>query len=322
MQTHDPVTSDARHGRHAPRGNPQAVYTQLPVEAGLWFWELESFGRSPDTLRFYRGCLVNFHLFAGLEVLRGDRVKARHAIKAWVADMMARHNSPSSVATRFRGLRAYCGWLKHEEYIDRSPMEGMRTPIVPRKLRETYSEHDVRNMLALCPSNRWWGARDRLVVVLAVQGGLRRAEIAGVNMADILWDKNLLRVKGKGQKWRVVDITEPMRLAIKSWNRFRVPSEPALVQSNVRTRMTPEGIGQVMYELGKRAGIEGKRGPHRGRHTFVTEKLREGADIYDVQKAAGHASVATTEGYNQEVTAETRVQNLHKFNKTDRWFAG
>ena len=293
----------------------------LPMAYRLFIWDLQSAGRAPETITYYRSHLRLFHGFASLEQLHtASTQEAKGLIQGWFASMRDRGCQPATIGAGWRAVRAYCNWLEQNEYVKESPARRVRAPRVPAKPQETYKQGEIKALLAQCPENTWWGARDRLLVHLACLCGLRRKEIARLDFADILLDRDLIAVVGKGEKWRVVPITTPSKSAFKNWFRYRTPDEPALLQSNRHRRMSASAVGQAMNHLCASAGITGKKGAHRGRHTFVTELLRSGADLWAVKEAAGHASITTTEGYARTLRSQEAVESLKGNKAMEGWF--
>ena len=261
-------------------------------------------GVSPETIAWYRYSLNDFYGFT----MRAQGAAPRPAqlnkalVLDWLDDMRSRLKDVS-VNTYFRAFRAYCHWLVDERYIKRSPVDGMRPPRFDRKLPDTYSIEDMREMLRLCRLSTWWGARDYALLTTVFHLGLRREEVSQLNAPDIRWEEQLLIVqRGKGGKGRVVYLDPHAASAMLRYQRYRDPEQEAYFQSNRGKRLTGSGIGQVFTDLAKRAGVTGKRlGPHTGRHTMATEYLRAGGEVRHLQSVLGHSSLKSTEVYTRNI---------------------
>jgi site-specific recombinase XerD len=148
------------------------------------------------------------------------------------------------------------------------------------------------------------GLRNRAMLVLLFVGGLRRAEAASVQMAGLDRSKFTVRLIGKGNKERIVPLSEPTFVHIDAWCAVR-GAEPGAVlagfapKGNLRLPLqplTPEGVYKALKTLGSRCGVAVS--PHDARRTRITDLLLGGLDPLGTQRFAGHANLATTELYD------------------------
>jgi len=159
---------------------------------------------------------------------------------------------------------------------------------------------DVLDSLAT-PDNPT-GIRDRLIVELLYASGARVSEIAGLNLADIDYSRNLLRVTGKGNKQRMIPFGQPAREALDQWvvlGRKQLESDASSTALLLNHRGGRVGVRQI-YALvaGLLANTStGVAGPHSLRHSAATHLLDGGADLRAVQELLGHASLGTTQIY-------------------------
>ena len=158
--------------------------------------------------------------------------------------------------------------------------------------------------------------RDRAVLELFFSTGLRLSELASLNR-DIDLSRDELSVRGKGEKIRVVFISDTAKAAIRSYLKKRTDVDEALfiqVSNNKKDkddlRITPRSIERLVKKYAIAAGISKKVTPHVIRHSFATDLLRNGADIRSVQRMLGHANIATTQIYTHVTDAE--LKNIHK----------
>lgn len=157
--------------------------------------------------------------------------------------------------------------------------------------------------------------RNRAILELLYSTGLRRAEVASLDLTDIdLQSETVLVRCGKGGKARIVPLGETACRAIARYltkaraDFVRRPGVTALFlvsrASHVGHRLGPQSIGLVVKDAAQRAGLDAHVTPHLLRHTFATHLLRAGADLRHVQQLLGHASITTTEGYTHLSTAD------------------
>ncbi len=160
------------------------------------------------------------------------------------------------------------------------------------------------------------GARDAAMIALLYAGGLRRAELIGLDLADYERGSGGLRVKGKGNKERLVYVTGGAADALADWLRARGEEAGPLFAPIRRGghiqqgRLTTQAVYTMLKERAAEAGIA-SLSPHDMRRTFVGDLLDAGADISTVQRLAGHASVATTARYDRRPeTAKRKAAEL------------
>ena len=152
-------------------------------------------------------------------------------------------------------------------------------------------------------------ARDRAILELLYSTGMRVSELVSRNLEDLDFDAEMLRVRGKGNKERLVPVGRPAREAVQAW----LPSRQQLMQERAGrglalekealflngrgSRLTTRSVERMVQAYGERAGIPQTVTPHALRHSFATHLLEMGADLRSVQELLGHASLSTTQRY-------------------------
>jgi site-specific recombinase XerD len=158
--------------------------------------------------------------------------------------------------------------------------------------------------------------RDKAILHLFFSTGLRVSELASLNR-DLDLSKDEFSIRGKGEKVRVVFLSEDAKDAIRKYLKARKDfAEPMFVQfSNNKsekkdTRLTPRSIERLVKKYAIKAGISKKVTPHVIRHSFATDLLQNGADIRSVQMMLGHANIATTQIYTH--VTDSQLKDIHK----------
>lgn len=157
--------------------------------------------------------------------------------------------------------------------------------------------------------------RDKAILELFFSTGLRLAELASLN-SDIDLTKDELSIRGKGEKVRVVFISDDAKAAVRAYLAVRKDmDEPLFVQTSNRkgadgNRLTSRSIERMVREHATRAGISKKVTPHVLRHSFATDLLENGADIRSVQMMLGHANIQTTQIYTH--VTDKQLHDIHK----------
>ena len=242
---------------------------------------------SPHTIQSYSESVLTLAAFLGDHVLPTDVAAIRREhLEAFVGDLLERWK-PATASNRFRGCQAFFKWLVEEGEIAESPMARMRPPKVPESAVPVLSEEELKGLLATCQTGRSLEDRRNYAILrVFIDTGGRLAEVAGLrwNPADedgndVGLDQNVLRVMGKGRRPRYLRIGDKTVAAIDRYIRIRDrhPDRglPELWLSR-NGRFTESGIGQMVRERGRAAGLGDRVHPHLLRHSHVSLMLSAG----------------------------------------------
>lgn len=249
-------------------------------------------GASPHTLRAYGRDLET------LESLLG-----RPATEASVADLRrwlaGRAGAAASVARHLGALRSFYRWAMREGLVAESPAERLHGPKVRRPLPRVLEVDEANETVERPVGEGPRALRNRAILEVAYGSGLRVAELAGLQAADVDLDGGLVRVRrGKGGKDRLVPMGPPATAAVRAWMAARGTTPGPLFTNGRGGRLTVRALYDVVRGSGARNGLAGVH-PHALRHSFATHLLRGGADIRAIQEMLGHASLSTTQRYAQ-----------------------
>lgn len=202
----------------------------------------------------------------------------------------------------FTGLRAFFRWTTIR-YSVPNPMIYLRAPRVPKKLRPTLEPDEVGQMIQLADS-----PRDRAVMVLLADSGVRAGELCSIRRRDIRGDT--VQVAGKSGQ-REVPISEITRRLLVDLAGDIGPD--GLIFRGRKGPLHRSAVYDIVRIYMKRAGVSGpKLGPHRLRHAFGKAYLVAGGDLRSLQQIMGHASITTTEQYTALTRADI-VAKHHQF---------
>lgn len=206
--------------------------------------------------------------------------------------------STARAVVAVRGLHRY---LRAEEDAPSDAAAGVAAPATGRLLPHPLSVSEVARLLDATGDATPAGLRDRAALELLYGAGLRIAEAVGIDVDDLDTRDRLVRVRGKGDRERIVPYGEPAAEAIDAWTvRGRstiAPRTPALLVNLRGGRLSRQGLWGVVRRAAAHAGLDGRVTPHTLRHSFATHLLDGGADVREVQELLGHASVTTTQVY-------------------------
>ena len=241
------------------------------------------------------------------------RYQHAQAIRTRLAETVSartgRPLSPASVnkhLAALRGVLRECwrlGLMSAEDLARATDLEPVRgsTPLRGRALES----HEVARLFDACMRDKSpAGPRDAVVLALGLAAGLRRAEIAGLSLADLDLAGEVVRVLGKGHKVREVPVKGGTLEAIRAWLRWRGEEPGPLVcavrkgGTVMRQRLAPAAILRVCEKRGQEAGLRGFS-PHDLRRTYVSTLLDRGVDLATAADLAGHASPNTTKRYDR-----------------------
>lgn len=189
-----------------------------------------------------------------------------------------------------------------DELIDNNPAERLSIPKVPSRDFDIFQPQDIEKLLAACNTRRLTGLRDAAIVTVLYDTGLRASELTGLRDEDVDWELGLLRVIGKGDKQRLVPVSlrtlRVVRRYIKQRDKTLECDVPVVFCSQSGDALTPGGLLRVLKRLGARTGLHVH--PHKFRHSFAVQALRNGAREFDIQASLGHTTLLMTRHYARQ----------------------
>ncbi len=255
-------------------------------------------GLRPNTLESYARD-IRF-LFQFLSAQNHTVISSVHTdhILAFLGKMKDKKYAEASLCRLVVSLKVFFRYLKRENVIPKDPTLHLDSPKFWQLVPEVLTIDEVSNLLSIPKVDALIGARDRAILEVLYASGLRVSEVCSLNLFDVADD--YVRVKGKGNKERVVPIAKQAVLAIDFYlANFRKDSEKeeALFLSVKGKRIDRITIWERIKFYAKKAGIVKNISPHTLRHSFATHLLENGADLRVIQEMLGHASIGTTDRY-------------------------
>ena len=273
------------------------------IELFLGWLEVEK-GYSPHTVESYRRDLNEFTAQAeaatGRKLVVGQLDTLR--VRSFVYSLHSR-NKGSSVARKLSALRTFFRFLLKKEVLRSDPAAAIAAPKGEGYLPVVLSVDEVFSLLEMPGPGDRFAARDRAMLELLYATGLRVAELAALDLDVVDLGEGMVRVRGKGNKERLVPMGTPAVAAIEAYLPQRAVllrsgrAEKALFLNSRGGRITTRSIERLVKMYAERAGIAARVSPHALRHSFATHLLEMGADLRVVQELLGHASLSTTQRY-------------------------
>ncbi|MDP2754755.1 MAG: tyrosine recombinase XerC [Nitrospirota bacterium] len=251
---------------------------------------------SAHTLRAYRKDLEDFFEYVKTEPDKIDMIDVR----GFIAEQIKKGLNKTTVSRRLASIRSFFKFLCREGYIKSNPAKLVSNPKIPKLLPRFLSVDDVFALVEKPEGIGFIPARDKAILELLYSSGLRVSELSGLNIDDLNIKGNLIKIRGKGKKERIVPVGSKAIDAIKSYmiDRMLLKSKDrALFLNRMGTRLTDRGVRRIVVKYAKALTINGQIGPHTLRHTFATHLLQGGADLRVIQELLGHSSLSTTQKY-------------------------
>ena len=284
-------------------------------------------GKSPRTVDAYAETLAKFRgicLQKGLPQRVGEFGPAHiYAFLKVIAD------SGVSLGTRhrrFRETRAFFSWCTRMGGCAASPFTGIANVKVEQKVIQPLSEEEIQALLDLCDPAEEFGCRNRAIILLFLDTGMRYAELHQLTLADVSWEDRRIHIRhGKGRKQRVVPFGDGPEAALRNYvERFRGEDEGPLFLTisrwgGPRRPMNKYLLGTLFARLGQRAGVHAN--PHRFRHTFATWAIENHAREIDVQYLLGHSTSAMVRRYSATYDAAKAADAHAAFSPAARLLA-
>jgi len=298
---------------------------------------------SPHTLVNYRNDLEQFVVFLtppGTETPKLSQV-THHVIREYVAHLHDTGLEKSSIARKLAALRSFFKYCVREGRLNENPARLVATPKLPKRVPMVLSAEEMSGFLnQLAGTGK--GAdirggqkrqgdakaavkgpasslgisqdglllpRDRAILELLYAAGLRVSELTGLNLADMDQKDQMLRVRGKGNKERIVPYGQKAAQALRAYwpvrdsllqesaEAGRRASAEAVFLNYRGDRLTQRSIGRIVKKYVKLVNVNWDLHPHSLRHAFATHLLADGADLRAIQELLGHQSLSTTQKY-------------------------
>jgi integrase/recombinase XerD len=225
-------------------------------------------------------------------------------LKTFVAHLYDLGLSARSQARIISGIKQFYRFLLLEQYLTADPSELLEQPRLGKKLPEVLEIDEIDNMLAAIDLSKPEGSRNHAMIETLYSCGLRVSELIHLRFADLYFDEGFIRVIGKGNKERLVPVSEGVEKEIKAYQisiRAQLPIQPGHEQFVFLNRrgaqLTRVMVFTIIKQLAAQIGLKKNISPHTFRHSFATHLIEGGANLRAVQEMLGHESITTTEIY-------------------------
>jgi site-specific recombinase XerD len=247
--------------------------------------------------------------------LEGRGKRLEEATQADLEDFLGdilRRRSANTAATRYKVMRVLYRWLEEEEELP-NPMARMKPPIIPERPIPIVPDDGLRRLLAACAGKGFEARRDTAIIMLLLDTGARRAELADLQLAHVDLNLDVLLVLGKGRRERALPFGHKAGEALERYLRVRARHKHAdlpWLWIGLRGRLTAYGVVMMLRRRGRQAGLPGLH-PHQFRHTFAHQWLASGGGETDLMRLAGWKSRVMLQRYGASA-ADARAREAHR----------
>ncbi len=216
-------------------------------------------------------------------------------------------------------MRSFFEYLIFEKYISNNPLSLIESPRISRKLPDTLTIKEINTLASNIDINSSEGERNTAIIETLYGCGLRVSELISLQISDLFFSEEFIKVTGKGNKQRLVPINTMTKQVITSYmdnsrKKLKIVEQfKDILFLNRRGRtLTRAMIFTIVKNLAKQANIKKNISPHTFRHSFATHLLENGADLKTIQQLLGHQSITTTEIY-MHIDNKMLIKVMNKF---------
>ena len=258
---------------------------------------------SPNTIVAYRRDIEELSRFIGSGANPASVTSKQ--IRTWLASMLKRGASRSTVARKLASIRSFFRFLLRQGTVEKSPADGIRAPQIKKSLPAYLSVDEAFSMLETGSDKGFLDLRNRAILELLYSSGIRVGELSGLDVSSVSLSPEMVRVRGKGNKERVIPFGIKAARALNAYLPFRsvllerlhCKDEKAFFVNRRGTRLSPRSVERLVARRRLEVGLNSPVTPHTFRHSMATHLLESGADLRPIQEILGHASLATTQLY-------------------------
>jgi site-specific recombinase XerD len=310
----------------------------LPTLIDLFSATKQTEGRSPRTISWYREFLTRFATFAG----KGGEAKLRDVsidtAREFIASLQSQTKrfvghpkhpeeegglSPNTIHGYVRALKAFASWLHEEGFTTSNIFARLKRPKVPQPMIEILSDNEIKDIFSSINPNCLLGARIYAIALLLLDTGIRATELCTLTLENTFIDEGYAKVKGKGNKERIVPFGAGTKKALIRYITTFRPEPTSATNGDNRLVLTPwgdpltyVGLSKAIKRLGHTSGIT-RLHAHLFRHTFAVNYLMNGGDVMTLKLILGHTTLDVTQVYMHLAEAHVKVQH-ERFSPVDR----
>jgi tyrosine recombinase XerC len=256
---------------------------------------------SGHTILNYRLDLEEFSKFLGESST--DIIAVGYTdLRRFLAQLKGRNLKPRSLARKLSSLRSFFKFLQREKVITTNPAKLLVTPKLDKPLPHFMSEEESIQLIEAPKTGKINSLRDKAIFEILYSTGIRVSELVGLDVDDVDFFGNILKVMGKGKKERIVPVGDQALKVLKEYLDSRKGEYRFIFANKGGTRLSDRSVRNIINKYILEQAMAQHVTPHMFRHSFATHLLNHGADLRSVQELLGHVNLSTTQIYTHLTT--------------------
>jgi integrase/recombinase XerD len=276
-------------------------------------------GLTVGSVQFYHHNLKIFLAYCESQDITGMEQLTPVLLRQFLLLLETEGHSPGGRHTFYRSIRAFLNWFEQEYEPEEwhNPIKRVPPPKVPQEQLAPVELSTVQKLTDQCEKGTFTGTRDKAIFLVLLDTGARAHEFLAVDLAEIDFIRGSILIKrGKGGKARTVFVSKNTRKALRAYLHQRNDDNPALWVTDEFERLTYWGLIDIIRRRAESAGIK-RPSLHSFRRAFALNCLRNGMDIYSLQRLMGHAGLAVLMRYLKQTDEDLQAAH-EKFSPVDR----
>lgn len=278
--------------------NQRTISPTVAIAAEAFLTDCRVRQVSPKTIGFYHDKLKRFVAYCDAQAVTDIEQIDTNLLRRFFLWLEENGHNPGGRHGYFRTLRALFYWLENEYEGYISPLRKLKPPKLDNPPIEGVSLEDVQAMLDTCKGKTFANVRDKALILVLLDTGMRIGECLALNWDDVdLVQGSILIRRGKNRRNRMVFLGRTARQALRAYAQFRQDKNPAVWVTIQGERLAYFGVREILRRRAKQAGLKEVPSPHDFRRTCALTLLRNGADVVSVSRLLGHSSLEVTKRY-------------------------
>ncbi|MHB9056757.1 MAG: site-specific tyrosine recombinase XerD [Paludibacteraceae bacterium] len=257
---------------------------------------------SDNTVKGYERDIQKLFSYLNDAHVKPEEARIEH-LRDFIIEIAEIGINARSQARLISSIKSFFRFLIYKDKISQDPTELLEAPRLGLHLPEVLSVEEIDQIIAAIDLSKPEGQRNRAIIEVLYGSGLRVSELINLKLSNIYFDEDYMLVEGKGNKQRLVPLSDESVKQIGYWrldrNRLNIKkgNEDYLFLNRLGSKLTRAMIFTIVKDLAAYAGIKKNVSPHTFRHSFATHLLENGANLRVIQQLLGHESITTTELY-------------------------
>ncbi|MCD6472038.1 tyrosine recombinase XerC [Candidatus Aerophobetes bacterium] len=256
---------------------------------------------SLNTVKSYNSDIKGFFLYSKSRDVKDIRKIDYHFIREYLYFLKEQRLKKSTLTRKVAVLRSFSRYLYLKRYTPCFSLAALRGPKLGKKIPSFLEEEEIEKLLSSIKGNDFFHCRDKAILEVLYATGMRVNELTGLNIDEVDLEEKAVKVKGKGNKERMIPLgsyaIKALNLYLEKRKEKKKSKIKALFLNRFGERLSDRAVRKKLNKYLDSANISKSASPHTLRHSFATHLLNRGADLRSVQELLGHERLSTTQIY-------------------------